>query len=208
MLSFLLGALAILPLMMSCSGEDDSKSPFGSLPKVYGEYLKEYDELKEKAKDIKTEKEKAEYLEKTNKLLDKWTAKIETAAKKLDGKVVEFGEGQFVTTQPISFQFSKINQKDYTYVVFDFNGSAETAEDIAFERNYYTPAKSVRMVGYDAEGQQLFYERNVGSVEVIEKDDKSFIPKGTPIKLSSFQFGGANMDMYRNATVLKFEVVE
>lgn len=205
MLSALLMAFVMIPMMQSCSG-DDAKSPFfGSLPKVYGEYKEAGDKLKEEAKDIKTEEEKAKYLEKSEKLQQKWAEKLETAAKKIDGKPLEFGESDIKVTTPVSFQFKDITEKSSLYVVFNFNGSAETKEDITIDRMYIGMTISVNLVGYDVENKVMF-SYPVGKVQSVEKDGKIFIPAGTSVEFNTFQFGGNSLDAYINTTVLKLEV--
>lgn len=206
MLSLLLGALVMLPMMQSCSGEGSSKSPFGTLPKVYEEYLQSGEKLKKEAEKIKTDEDKAKYLEKSEKLKKEWSEKIAKAAKKLDGKTVNFEDGEFTVTEPISFQFNDISEKAYLHAVFNINGTAVTADDTTLARDFYAKDASVKLVGYDSEGQQLF-KSNVGVIACQEKDGKSFIPKGTPIKFEFFQFGGKDAPTYGNTAVLKFEVI-
>lgn len=206
MLSLLLGALVMLPMMVSCSGEGSSKSPFGSLPEVYEGYLQAGEKLKKEAEKIKTDEDKAKYLEKSEKLKAEWAGKIEKAAKKLDGKIIHFEEGEFTVSEPISFQFNDISEKAYLHAVFNFVGSAVTADDTILARDFYASNASVKMVGYDSEGQELF-RTNVGVIDCQEKEGKSFIPKGTPIKFNFFQFGGKDAPTYGNTAVLKFEVI-
>lgn len=202
----LLAALVMLPIMLSCSGDGSSKSPFGSLPEVYEGYLQAGEKLKKEAQNIKTDEDKAKYLEKSEKLKAEWAGKIEKAAKKLDGKTIDFEEGEFIVSEPISFQFNDIAEKAYLHAVFNVNGSAETAADTTLARDFYARDASVRMVGYDSEGQELF-RTNVGVIDCQEKEGKSFIPKGTPIKFNFFHYGGKDAPTYGNTAVLKFEVV-
>lgn len=206
MSSLLLGVLFMLPMMLSCSGDGSSKSPFGTLPKVYEEYLQAGDKLKKEAEKIKTDEDKAKYLEKSEKLKTEWSEKIEKAAKKLDGKTINLEGGEFTVTEPISFQFNDMVQKAYLHAVFNINGTAVTADDTTLARDFYAKDASVKMVGYDSEGQELF-RSNVGVIDCQEKDGKSFIPKGTPIKFELFHFGGKDAPTYGNTAVLKFEVI-
>lgn len=206
-LCLLVMAAVMIPVGTSCSGGSSSNSPFGSLPEVYTEYEKAGEKLKEEAKNIKTEEDKAKYLKKSEKFTKKWSEKIEVSAKKLDGKQIDFAGDQFVATQPISFQFKNVSEKSQLYAVFNFNGSAETAEEIVLNRPLYLPSASVQMVGYDAEGQQQF-SSYVGSVAVQDVDGKSVIPKGTPVTFNTFQFGGTAIEKYVNTVVLKLEILD
>lgn len=200
-------SLVMLPMMSSCSGGGSSDSPFGSLPKVYGEYLEAGNKLKEEAKNIKTDADKAKYLEKTEKLKEKWSKKIEKAAQKLDGKTLNFEEGMFKVTQPLSFQFDEIDGKSSLIAVFNFIGAAEALYDIVLNRSYKVTSASVKMVGYDAAGQETF-TFDVGGTEVADKEGKYIITKGTPVKFNYFRFGGDNVEKYKNTEVLKLEVLD
>lgn len=200
-------AFVMLPMMSSCSGDGSSDSMFGSLPKVYGEYLEAGNKLKEEAKNIKTDEDKAKYIEKTEKLKEKWSVKIEKAAKKLDGKTINFEEGMFKVTQPISFQFDKIDGRSGLIAEFNFIGAAEASYDIVLNRSYKVTSASVKMVGYDAAGQETF-SFDVGETDVADKDGKYIITKGTPVNFGYFRFGGDNVEKYKNTKVLKLEVLD
>lgn len=205
MLCGLIMAAVMIPMVTSCSEGRSSNSPFGSLPEVYTEYEKAGEKLKEEAKNIKTEEDKSKYLKKYEKFTQKWSEKIESSAKKLDGKQIDFAGDQFVVTQPISFQFKDISEKSQLYAVFNFNGSAEAAEEITLSRPLYLPTARVQMVGYDAQGQEQF-SSYVGSVEVQDVDGKSVVSKGTPVTFNTFQFGSNAIEKYVNTAVLKLEI--
>lgn len=207
MLNAFIMAAVIFPMMSSCTGDDSSKSPFGSLPKVYGEYLEEGSKLKEQAKSIKTEEDKAKYLEKSEKLTKKWSEKIETTAKKLDGKTLNFEDGMFKVVQPISFQFNEMNEMSYLYAVFGFNGVAEASYDIVLNRSYKVTSTSVKMIGCDSDGQELF-KFDVGNIDVSDKEGKYIITKGTPVTFNVFRFGGDDIEKYKNTQYLKLEVLD
>ena len=198
-------AAAMIPAITSCSGSSDSKSPFGSLPEVYADYAEAGNELKEEAKNIKTEEDKNKYLKKYDKMTKKWSEIIEKSAVSLDCKPIEFAGEEIVVTQPVSFQFKNVLEKSQLYPIFNFNGSAETAEEIVLDRPFYLPTAKVNMAGYDAEGQQQFTQA-VGSVEVQDQDGKSVVAKGTQVKFDTFQFGTYALEKYVNTTVLKLEV--
>lgn len=204
-LCLLIMAAVMIPFVSSCSEGSSSKSPFGSLPEVYGKYVEAGNELKEEAKNIKTDEDKTKYLKKYDRLTKKWSEKIEKSAVSLDGKPIEFADGQFVVTQPVSFQFKNVLDKSQLYAVFTFNGSAETAEEIVLNRTFYLPSVKVNMVGYDSEGQEQFAQ-SVGSLDVQDVDGKSVVSKGTPVKFDTFQFGTYGLEKYVNTTILKLEV--
>ena len=83
-----LGAIAF-PILTSCSGGSASKaSLFGSLPAEHEQFQAEKDAIKAKAKDIKTEADKAKLIAESQEMEEKWAAKIEETAKSLDGKPI------------------------------------------------------------------------------------------------------------------------
>lgn len=205
MLNAFIMAAVMIPMMSSCSGDDSSKSPFGSLPKVYDEYLEAGNKLKEEAKNIKSEEDKAKYLKKSEELTKKWSEKIESTAKKLDGNTLNFEDGMFKVEQPISFQFNEMKEMSYLYAVFGFNGVAEASYDIVLNRNYKITSTSVKMIGCDSDSQELF-NFDVGNIDVVDKEGKYIITKGTPIKFNVFRFGGNDIEKYMNTQYLKLEV--
>lgn len=207
MLNAFIMAVVLLPMMSSCSGDDSSKSPFGSLPKVYDEYLEAGSKLKEEAKSIKTEEDKAKYLKKSEELTKKWSEKIESTAKKLDGKTLNFEDGMFKVEQPISFQFNEMNDMSYLYAVFGFNGVAEASYDIVLDRSCKITDTSVKMIGCDSTGQELF-SFDVGNIDVVDKEGKNIITKGTPVVFNVFRFGGKDIEKYKNTQYLKLEVLD
>lgn len=192
-------------IMISCSGSGSSKgSIFGSVPEKCEQFLQEKEELSKEAENIQTEADKAKLIEKSQKMQEKWQAKIEESAKALDGKAIEFAESAIKVTEPVSLEFEKFFSESTLTPKFKVNGKAEAATDITTELKYIRPHTSVYLVGYNAEGQEA-YKLNVGSIEVQNQEGNVFIPAGTPVEFSSFQFSLKGEDC-KDAQTLKLEV--
>lgn len=67
--------------------------------------------IEKEAENIKSEAEKKELIEKSEKLNKEWKAKIEQSAKELDGKPIEIAECQFSVTSPISLEFKDFHSE-------------------------------------------------------------------------------------------------
>ncbi len=198
-------AAIFLPAMLSCSG--GSKTPlFGSLPEVYSKFQAENNALMEEAKNIKTDKEKEALIKKSSEMKEKWTAKIEESAKNLDGKPIEFAEGNFKVTQPISLQYDGFANKSKLTPKFNINGAAEAAADITTDIEYFSAKRTVSIVGYDAEGQEVF-KQSAGSVDVENNGGYIFVPAGTPIVFSTLYFSDSKVDGYLEAKTIKLELL-
>lgn len=194
-------------ILLSCSGGSGSSSAesiFGTLPEVYEQFQSEKDQINEEAKNIKSEADKAELIEKSNKMQEKWSAKIEDSAKALDGKPIEFAESDIKVIEPVSLEFDGFFSKSDMNPKFNVNGSAEVVNEITADR-YILSAEKVYIVGYDADGQQV-YQINVGSVPVENVDGTAVIKAGTPVKFDSFHFSSRNITEYKAAKTLKLEV--
>lgn len=198
-------AIAATAVMMlsSCSGSgsgSDKGSLFGSLPSEYAEMMSARDALKEKAKEIKSEAEKAELIEKGKKLDEKWSKKLEESAKGLDGKEINLTDSIFKTTTPLTLTFEKLQGSDLE-PSFKVNGSAETVEAITVENTYLT-TQTVYIAGYDAEGTELF-KSDVGRVTGTLTGTTLEIPAGTQVELGTLTFNDRYVDKYPEAKTLK-----
>lgn len=198
-----LATIAATAMMMlsSCSGSgSDNGSLFGSLPSEYAEMMAERDALKEKAKDIKSEAEKAEFIEKGKKLDEKWSKKLEKSAKDLDGKELNITDSIFKITAPLSLTFENLQSSDLE-PSFKVNGSAETVEPTTVENTYLT-ARTVYIAGYDAEGNELF-KSEVGKVAGTLTGTTLEIPAGTPVEFGTLRFSDRYVDKYPETKTLK-----
>lgn len=203
-LKLLVIATIFMPAMFSCSG--GSKVPvFGSLATTYSEYDAESEALKEEAKNIKTEEEKAKLIKKSEELNEKWGKKIESSAKSLDGKTIDFAESNFKVTEPISLQLKEFHTNGFI-PEFTINGAAEAAEDITTDMNYTGSIKTVCITGYNAEGQDV-YRIGVGNVDVENRDGKIFVKAGTPVKFTYMNFAKSKVDKYLEAVTVKLELL-
>lgn len=198
-----LATIAATAMMMlsSCSGSgSDNGSLFGSLPSEYAEMMAERDAFKEKAKDIKSEAEKAEFIEKGKKLDEKWSKKLEKSAKDLDGKELNITDSIFKITAPLSLTFENLQSSDLE-PSFKVNGSAETVEPTTVENTYLT-ARTVYIAGYDAEGNELF-KSEVGKVAGTLTGTTLEIPAGTPVEFGTLRFSDRYVDKYPETKTLK-----
>lgn len=204
----LLALVAIMPMLFSCSGGSGSSSTllFGSLPGVYDQFQAEKDKISEEAKNIKSEEEKAKLIEKSEKMQEKWSAKIEESAKALDGKTIEFAESDIKVTEPVSLEYDGFFSKSGMNPKFKVNGGAEVVNEINTDFDYVLPNEKVCIVGYNAEGQEL-YHIAVGSVPVENVDGKVVVKAGTPVKFSSFSYSTNKSEEYKEAKTLKLEVL-
>ena len=87
-----------MPFLSACSGSgSEDNSLYGELPDRYEQFVKEKEQLREQAKDIKTEAEKKALIEKS----ENWKVKIEESAKALNGKPIKLDECGFDVTTPL-----------------------------------------------------------------------------------------------------------
>lgn len=196
---------ALMPLLFSCTGSSDTPL-LGSLPGVYKEFKAEKDKLADEAKNVKSEADKAKLIQKTEKLQDEWSSKIEDSAKALDGKPVEFAESDIKVTEPVSLEFDGFFSKSDMQPKFKINGSAEVVNEINTGSDYVLPNERVYIVGYDAEGKQV-YKIHAGSVAAEDVDGKSVVKAGTPVTFSSFHYASKETEEYEAAKTIKLEVL-
>ena len=201
-------AAMCIPFLLACSGSGaEDNSLYGDLPDKYEQYVKEKEQLREQAKDIKTEAEKKELIEKADKMTESWKVKIEESSKALDGKPIQLEECGFDVTTPLSLEFTDFYSKSDLKPSFQVNGEATAASDIQTDYKYVIASEQVYLVGYDAEGQQV-YKTQVGSIEAQNMDGRSLIKAGTPVKLSKIHFSSADIkNGCRDAKTFKLEVL-
>lgn len=202
MKKFLLIAMAGFAMTLaSCSGSGSGKSAlFGSLPSEYANMMAESDKLIEEAKNIKTAEDKQKLIEKSQKMDEKWSAKLEKTAKSLDGKEITLVEDFFKVTEPISLTFEELVGNDLE-PRFRVNGSAETIESITIESGYLA-YRTVYIAGYDAEGNEVF-KSDVGSVKGTFANNVLEIPAGTEVEFTTLSFNDSYVDKYPEAKTLK-----
>ncbi len=200
-----LTAIMTVAVMMlsSCSGTGsgfDKGSLFGSLPSEYAEMIAERDKLQEKAKDIKSEADKAELMEEAKEMDEKWSAKLENTAKGLDGKTINVTDSLFNVTEPMSLTFEKLNGNDFE-PSFKVNGSAEAAEAITRDKTYLS-SMIVYIAGYDAESNELFASE-IGTIAGTLTDTTLEIPAGTSVEFGTLRFKDKYVEKYSEVKSLK-----
>ena len=195
-----------MPLLFSCSGGSSSSGMFGSLPDKYGKFVEEKAKIEKEAENIKSEAEKKELIEKSEKLNKEWKVKIEQSAKELDGKPIEIAECQFSVTSPISLEFRDFHSEARLIPSFKVNGEAKAASDINTDVDYVMNQEPVNIVGYDAEGKQI-NKNTIGHITVENVDGKIFIKANTPIQFDSIIFNESDLESDKNVKSFKLELL-
>ena len=84
---------------------------------------------------------------------------------------------------------------------YGVDGQAEAAADIvpasALPQNSY----NVYIVGYDADGKEVFESKD-GFIAAQKEGDKAVIKAGTPVKLDQLQFSPKKIEGYERAATL------
>lgn len=203
-------AAIVLPMLSSCSGDGATSSKpslFGQLPEEYVQFKAEKDAFKEKAKEIKTEADKAKLIKQSQEMEEKWTTRIEKSAKALDGKPVAVADGEIKVTEPLSLTFDGFFSKSDITPVFVVSGAAQAAVDITPESEFPRSSYQVYIVGYGPDGAEVFDNR-IGTIDSQEIDGKAVISAGTPVKFERLQFSGKDAPDYPMAETLKLVVEE
>ena len=166
-----------------------------------------YVRLYEKAKEIKTEADKAKLIKESQEMEEKWTTRIEESAKALDGKPVAVADGEIKVTEPLSLTFDGFFSKSDITPVFVVSGAAQAAVDITTESEFPRSSYQVYIVGYGPDGAEVFDNR-IGTIDAQEIDGKAVISAGTPVKFERLQFSGKDAPDYPIAETLKLVVEE
>lgn len=201
-------AAIVVPMLSSCSGDgatSSNPSLFGELPEEYVQFKAEKDAFKEKAKEIKTEADKAKLIKESQEMEEKWTVRIEESSKSLDGKTIGISDGEIKVTEPLSLTFDRFFSKSDLTPVFVVIGAAQAAVDITPESEFPRTAYQVYIVGYGPDGAELF-DNEIGFIDAQETDGKAVIPAGTPVKFDKLQFSGKDAPAYPMAETLKLVV--
>lgn len=198
-------AAITLPVLFSCSGGGSSSESllFGEVPAIHGEMQESMNALKEEYKTCNSESKAKSLMEKDEKLEEEYIAKIEKAAKALDGKEISFSESDVKVTSPVSLTFEKFFSKMDMTPYFKVNGSAEAAKDVTFDCDW--AAFNVEIVGYGPDNQELFSSK-VGLIDAEVNDGQAVVKAGTPVKFDYLQFGKKEVAEYQQATSLKLEI--
>lgn len=198
---------ATIMTLLSCSGSvkgSDNVLVFGSLPSVYAELCNEQDNLRAKLKNAKSETEKAELKEEIKKLNEKWAYKLEKTAETLNGKEINFTEGLFKVTSPVSLTFEKLDG-EYLVPCFKINGSAQTIEPLSLVKN--SANHQVYISFFDANDRELF-KSPVGEIPRSLTDDNSLeIPAGTQVKFGTLTLDYMALDIYPQIKTVKLTIL-
>ena len=199
-------AALFMPLLFSCSGGSSSKTNlFGALPDQYAEFLEDKANIKKEAENIKSAEDKKALIEKSEKMTAQWKDKIEESAKALSGKPVEIADCAFNVTDPISLEFKDFFSKSRLTPSFNLKGAAVAKADVQTEADYVLKTIAVYLVGYDAEGKEV-YKSKVGTVDVENVNGKALLKPNTPIQFDVIHFGESDIAGSKAATTFKLEI--
>ena len=110
-------------------------------------------------------------------------------------------------TTPLSLEFTDFFSKLDLEPTFQVNGEAVAASDIKTDLKYVLGNEQVYLVGYNAEGQQV-YKVSVGSFEVEKADGCSLVKAGPRFMVSIIHFSSAAIKKgCRDAKTFKLEVM-
>lgn len=187
-------AVLLMPLLFACSGGSSTDTNlYGSLPEKYEKFMQEKADLKKQAENIKTEADKKELIEKSEKMQAEWKVKIEECAKTLNGKPIEVEKCDFTITTPLSLEFTDFYSNSNLTPSFKINGEATATSDMKTGNDFVLPSENVYLVGYNAEGQEV-YKTLVGNIAAENVDGKAFVKAGTPVEFKKLKFSKSDIE--------------
>lgn len=200
-------AVLLMPLLFACSGGSSTDTNlYGSLPEKYEKFMQEKADLKKQAENIKTEADKKELIEKSEKMQAEWKVKIEECAKTLNGKPIEVEKCDFTITTPLSLEFTDFYSNSNLTPSFKINGEATATSDMKTGNDFILPSENVYLVGYNAEGQEV-YKTLVGNIAAENVDGKAFVKAGTPVEFKKLKFSKSDIENgYKDAKTYKLEL--
>lgn len=199
--------------MASCSSKEASSETeaasaasesviFGELPALHNQMQAEKDAIKKETKSATTESQLTDLMEKSDQLKEKYTTKIEDAAKALNGKAISIADGDIKVTEPVTLTYDGLFSKQDITPKFKVSGKAEAAADITPDVKYAQKSFTVYIAGYDKDGNEVFASK-IGFIDAADAGGKSTIKAGTPVKFDGLQFGAKKAADYQKATTLK-----
>ncbi len=187
-------AVLLMPLLFACSGGSSTDTNlYGSLPEKYEKFMQEKADLKKQAENIKTEADKKELIEKSEKMQAEWKVKIEECAKTLNGKPIEVEKCDFTITTPLTLEFTDFYSNSNLTPSFKINGEATATSDMKTGNDFILPSENVYLVGYNAEGQEV-YKTLVGNIAAENVDGKAFVKAGTPVEFKKLKFSKSDIE--------------
>ena len=187
-------AVLLMPLLFACSeGGSTDTNLYGSLPEKYEKFMQEKADLKKQAENIKTEADKKELIEKSEKMQAEWKVKIEECAKTLNGKPIEVEKCDFTITTPLTLEFTDFYSNSNLTPSFKINGEATATSDMKTGNDFVLPSENVYLVGYNTEGQEV-YKTLVGNIAAENVDGKAFVKAGTPVEFKKLKFSKSDIE--------------
>lgn len=191
-------------ILASCGGSGSSTENclvFGEVPSIYADYQAQRDKIESEIVNSRLDYKKG--ASQIDELKEKYRAKIEEAAKKLDGQPIEIAPGEdFKVVNPICFSFKEFANN--VNVVFAVGGEVEAARDVAIEvteswlkshnvEYLYVP---LLMAGCDAQGAEVSKDR-IGYFKGLKVvDGKVVLPAGTKAELQTVAYNKNDYDDY------------
>ncbi len=172
--------------LVSCGEEGGSASKskiFGTIPSLHAKRDAKFEGIREKLKACTNEDEGMKLVAEYENLKKEYLAKIEEAAKALDGTELEIDpvpEFNIITPITITFRnfFSEIDMAPR----FDIAGEVVVANDFEKPEGAKYLGSLVYLVGVDADGNQVFGSQ-IGTVHVEgEIGGPQVIKAGTPVE--------------------------
>ncbi|MCH5347149.1 MAG: hypothetical protein J1E63_08560 [Muribaculaceae bacterium] len=195
-------AVMVTFVVSSCS--DSGANPFGSFCGKYADYLKVNNELKEKAQKIETQEDKARLIAEQEKIKTEWSEKLTKAAEKLNGRTLEITGTDFIEViTPITMTFKELGSSSLA-PIFTLEGEAKVKADINGELSYRVNNRTVYLVGYNKEGEQI-YRESIGEVDCTYDNGMYTIPAGTSVNFKKLRFDDDDAELYPQTATLKLE---
>ena len=200
--------------LTSCGGSGSSAKNcliFGEVPSIYADYQAQRDKIEESAQKSKADYQKASG--QLDKLKEQYRAKIEEAAKNLDGRPIEIKSGEdFNVVNPVSLSFKEFGNS--VNAVFIVNGEVEAAGNVAIDvTESWLKSHNVEyifvplvIIGCDEQGAEVTKDR-IGCFKGFSVvDGKLVLPSGTKAELQTVAYNKNSFDNYKKVKTLKLSL--
>lgn len=205
--------------LASCGGGSSSDSRFfGNVPGLCAEWEQTNNDLKEKFKTSESAEAAGKIMDEANASKEEYKAKIEEAAKGLDGKTIEIqSTPRFTVNSPVTLTFDRMSSMDPRFklagdIVAGENYQSENARSLSDGASdvsrYKGLGQHVYLIGLDNEGNKVL-ESKIGYFPMdLISDTELGVKAGTPLVLETFTIYDGNMEGCIKATTLQFSYIE
>mgnify|MGYP000794379460 FL=1 len=205
-------------ILASCGGGSSSDSRFfGNVPGLCAKWEQTNDGLKEKFKTADSAEAAGKIMDEANASKEEYKAKIEEAAKGLDGKTIEIqSTPQFTVNSPLTLTFDRMSSMDPRFklagdIVAGENYQSENARSLSDGSDpsrYKGLSQHVYLIGLDNEGNKVL-ESKIGYFPMdLINDTELGVKAGTPLELETFTIHDGNMEGCIKATTLQLSYIE